>query len=106
LRLRKVRHVSHLVLSLVALVEFSIPAWSQTPVKPKLSISYVNLNPIEDGFYNGNVGLQLQRTDSPQVNFNLNIQHVKTLDEVYSKVRPAVDHLADELKNADDIFPH
>ncbi|MGO8932428.1 MAG: hypothetical protein ACLQDA_01840 [Terracidiphilus sp.] len=81
-------------------------AYSQTPDQPKLTIGSISLGSTGDGSYNANVNLALQRTGNPQVSFNLSFQHVRTLDEVYAKLRPAVDHLADELKNAHDDFPH
>jgi hypothetical protein len=99
---------SHLGLFLVVSTGLIVPANSQTPGKAKLTISSVNLSSSGDGFYNGNAFLLLVRPESPQqqVNFSLNFQHVKTLEEVYAKVRPEVDRLADELKNADIEFPH
>jgi hypothetical protein len=77
-----------------------VPAHGQTPGRAKLTINSINLRPSVDGFFNGNVGLTLQRAETPQqaINFNLQFQHVKTLAKVYNKLRPEIDHLADELK--------
>lgn len=79
---------------------------SQTPDQPKLTIGYINFSPTSDGFYNVGVGLNLQRANNPQVNFSASMQHIKTLEEVYEKLRPAVDNLADELKHAEIVIPH
>lgn len=76
-------------------------AFSQTPDRPKLTIGNINFMPVSDGFYNTNIGLHLRRPNSPQINFNINAQHVKTVQEVFDQLRPAIDHLADELKNAE-----
>jgi hypothetical protein len=81
------------------------PAYPQSVAKAKLTISNIGLNPIADGFYNASVNLVLQRPGSPQVNFGIFVQHVKTLDEVYDKVRPEAERLVDELKNADIEIP-
>jgi hypothetical protein len=80
-------------------------AKSEEVNRPRLTINFVGFNPVGDGDYNANVGLMLQRADSPQINFNISLQHVRSLDEVYIRVRPAVDALADELRNAIDDFP-
>ncbi|HXW25920.1 MAG TPA: hypothetical protein VEK73_14345 [Xanthobacteraceae bacterium] len=81
-------------------------ALSKTPDQAKLTIGSIGLNPTGDGYYNANVNLTLQRANNPQVNFNIFFQHVKSLDELYVKLRPAVDDLADELKHAEIIIPH
>lgn len=81
-------------------------AFSQTPDRSQLTVGNINFNPTSDGVYDANVGLYLRRPNSPQINFNVNIQRVKTLDEVYDKLRATVDHLADELKNAEIEKPH
>lgn len=82
-------------------------AFSQTPDQPRLTIGSVSFNPTTDGFYDASVGLRLQRASNPQINFSIYLQHVKTLDEVYDKLRPAVDDLAEELKHAKiEIPPH
>ena len=82
-------------------------AFGQTAkTQPKLTVSNINFSSTGDGFYSANVNLTLQRTNNPQVNFNLSFQHVKSLDEVYAELRPAVDGLADELKHAEIVIPH
>jgi hypothetical protein len=101
---------SHLVLFLVVSTGLMVPSYSQTPGKAKLTVDNVSLSPSGDGFYNAGVGLTFQRPSAPQqsINFTFNFQHIKTLGEVYDKVRPEIDHLADELKNADidiEILP-
>lgn len=73
--------------------------------RPRLTINNVNFSMIGEGDYNANVSLLLQRADSPQISFNIFLQHVRSLDDVYARVRPAVDTLADELRNAIDDFP-
>jgi hypothetical protein len=100
-------------LSLVALnlTAFSAgSAYCQTPAQPKLTLGNVNFyNPTPDGFYTCNVGLSLERgSNNPQVGFNITMQHVRTLDEVYEKLKPEVDALANELKAAAEGFhpPH
>jgi hypothetical protein len=81
-------------------------AFGQSVDRPKLSVSNIVLNLTGDGYYNASVNLTLQRTNNPQVNFNLYFPHVKSLDDLYAKLRPAVDDLADELKHAEIIIPH
>ena len=97
-------------LSLVALSLAAGSAYCQTPGQPKLIFQNVNfVSPTPDGFYTASVGLGLERgPNNPQVNFNIIIQHVRTLDEVYEKLKPAVDDLANELKEASGGFhpPH
>jgi hypothetical protein len=81
-------------------------AYAQAPGQATLVVNGVNLNPTGEGFYNANVGLTLRRgSNDLQVNFNISVQHVRGLEEVYARVRPEVEHLADELKNARDDFP-
>lgn len=92
--------------SLALAVISSSSALSQTPDRPKVIIGNINFNPTPDGFYNVNVGLYLQRTNNPQVNFNVSVQHVRSLDEVYDKLRPTVDDLSEELKHAEIEKPH
>ncbi len=85
-------------------------AYCQTATEPKLMVAAINLNsPTPDGFYNAGVNVILQRGgNNPQVGFNLSFQHIRTLDELYAKLKPAVDQLADELKIASEHFqpPH
>jgi hypothetical protein len=76
----------------------------EQPNRAKLQVSNVSLVPTGDD-YNGSVNLLLERPGSPSIYFGLSFQHVRSLEDLYSKVRPAVDHLADELKSASDDFP-
>src|ERR1700722_15792250 len=97
-------------LSLVALCLTAGSAYRQSSVEPKLVLQNVNVNPVgDDGFYNAGVGLGLTRgPNNPQINFNVSIQHVRSLDEVYDKLKPALDDLSKELKTASENFhpPH
>jgi hypothetical protein len=80
-----------------------------SPDEPKLTVSDVVLTPQPDGYYVGNVDLSLNRgPNNPQVGFRVTIQHARTLDEIYDKLKPAVDDLASELKKASENFhpPH
>jgi hypothetical protein len=80
-------------------------AKSEEANRPRLTINNINFSTLGEGDYNANVSVLLQRADSPQVNFNIFLQHVRSLDDVYGRVRPAIDALADELRNAIDDFP-
>jgi hypothetical protein len=63
------------------------------------------LAPQREGYYNANVGLNLDRGGSnPSVSFNLAISRVKTLNDVYAQLKPEVDKLGDELKKAAESF--
>ena len=75
-------------------------AFSDPSNESKLTIGNIMLNPTSEGDFTANVNLYLRRANSPQINLSVDVQHVKTIDEVYDKLRPSVDHLADELKNA------
>jgi hypothetical protein len=75
-------------------------AFGQAPISPKLNIGNIIFNPTQDGFYNANVNIYVQPPDNPQINFSVVIQHVRSLHEVYDELKPAVDRLADELKQA------
>ena len=101
---------SHLMWSLFARLwlgaVLTSAAFGQTAIRPKLTISNISLGAIPDGYYNANVNLTLERTNNPQVNFNAYFPHVKSLDELCTKLRPAVDNLADELKHAEIVVPH
>ena len=81
-------------------------AFSESSGESKLAIGNIVLNPMPDGLYTANVNLYLRRGNSPQINFSVSVQRVKTIDEVYDKLRPSVDHLADELRNAEIERPH
>jgi hypothetical protein len=81
-------------------------ALSQQADRPKLAVTNIGLSVIGEGFYNANVNVVLQRTGNPQINFGFFFQRVRSLDEVYEKLRPAVDDLADELKHAEIVIPH
>ncbi len=81
-------------------------AFSQALERPKLSIGNIIFNAPQDGFYDVNVNLYVRRTDNPQINFSVLIQHVRSLDEVYDKLKPAVDQLADELRKAEFNRPN
>ena len=97
-------------LSLVALSLSAGSAYCQTPDRPKLTLQNINLNnPTPDGFYTAYVNLLLERAPTnPGVNFTITIPHIRTLDEVYEKLKPAVDDLSNELKEASGGFhpPH
>jgi hypothetical protein len=103
-------HIKRAVyLSLVVLSLTGSSAYCQTPSEPKLTVNSVSFFPQPDGYYQANVNLGLQRgPNNPQVGFGITIQHVKTLDEVYEKLKPAVDDLANEMKTAAEGFhpPH
>ena len=97
--------------SVIALSVFSAgSAYCQSATEPKLTLGNINFyNGTPDGFYTVNVGLNLIRgPNNPQVNFNITLQHVRSLDEAYDKLKPAIDDLAKELKQASDNFhpPH
>lgn len=102
---RKSALILYLGVTVLAVAISSNSALSQTLDQARLTVGNVNFNPTLDGFYNVNIGLGLQRANNPQIGFNISIQHVKTLDEVYDKLRPAVDALADELKRAKIEIP-
>lgn len=99
-----------LILSLLASVcwsaLFSNAALSQSAGQSKLTVSNIGLSSTGDGYYNANVNLMLQRSNNAQVNFGVFFQHVKSLEEIYGKLRPAVDDLPDELKHAEIVIPH
>jgi len=76
-------------------------AFSQVLERPKLSIGNIIFSAPQDGFYDVNVNLYVRRTNNPQINFSVLIQHVRSLEEVYDRLKPAVDQLADELKKAE-----
>ncbi len=106
----QIKRSLYLSLAVLSLTAFSTSsAYCQTP-EPKLTIANVNFtSPTSDGFYNAYVGLNLQRGGSnPDISFGLQFNHVRTLDEVYDKLKPAVDQLSDELKAASGGFhpPH
>jgi hypothetical protein len=88
-------------------------AYCQQAAEPKLRVQNVVFNPTNyqtpDGFYSASFGLLLDRgQNNPQVNFSITIPHVRTLDEAYDKLKPAIDDLAGELKKASEDFhpPH
>jgi hypothetical protein len=107
---RATKRTSHLILCFVLVFGLPVlihaPAFAQAADQPKLTVSNIGLNSTGDGYYNANVNLTLQRANNPQVNFGLYFQHIKTLDELYAKLRPAVDDLAGELKRAEIVIPH
>jgi hypothetical protein len=79
--------------------------------QPKLVLQNIGLSPINptDGFYTANVGLYLDRgPNNPGVSFGISIPHVRSLDEVFDKLKPALDDLSSELKIAAENFhpPH
>jgi len=79
--------------------------------KPKLVVSTVNLyNLKENGVYEtGNINLTLDRgPNNPTANFGLQVKNVRTLQEAYDQLKPAVVDLANELKAASEDFnpPH
>jgi hypothetical protein len=78
---------------------------SQTPDQAKLGIANINLISASPGPYVAQVGLVLQRPNSPQFNFVVIIREVHNVDEVYDKLRPAVNNLAEDLKNASISIP-
>jgi hypothetical protein len=97
--------------SMFALALSGGAAYCQTAGTPKLTLGNVTFYaPTPDGFYTSNVNLSLDRgpPNNPQVSFGIVIPHVRTLDEVYEKLKPAVDDLANELKTAAENFhpPH
>ncbi len=94
------------ILFLAAALSVGSPALSQALDQAKLTVSNIGLGSTGEGYYNANVNLTLQRAGNPQINFNISFQHVKSLDEIYAKLRPAVDDLADELKHAEIVIPH
>lgn len=96
--------ILYLAMSLGFAAISSNSAFSQTP-EPRLTVGNVNFSPTTDGIYNVSVNLGLQRPNNSQIGFGIYIQHVKTLDDVYEKLRPAVDDLADELKHAKIEIP-
>jgi hypothetical protein len=88
-------------------------AHCQQAVEPKLRLQNIVFNPINyqspDGFYNAGFQLALERgPNNPQFGFSVQIPHVRTLDEAFDKLKPAIDDLAGELKKAAEDFhpPH
>jgi hypothetical protein len=79
----------------------SIDAAFSEASRPTLTIGNINFLPTADGFYDTNVGVYLRRPSGHQINFNLNISHVRSLAEVYDKLKPAIEQLADEVQKAE-----
>lgn len=75
-------------------------SYSQAPEQAKLAILNINLISASPGPYTAQVGLALQRQNFPQINFVVIIQQVHNVPEVYDKLKPAIDNLADDLKGA------
>jgi hypothetical protein len=78
----------------------------QASDQAKLGIANINLISTSPGPYTAQVGLVFQRPNTPQFNFVVIIQQVRNVNEVYDKLRPAVDSLADDLKNTSINIPH
>jgi hypothetical protein len=101
----QIKRIAYLGLLVVSLSAGS--AFGQTPAEPKLVLQGINLGPINppDGFYNANIPMYLDRGPNNQsVSFSINIPHVRSLDEVYEKLKPALDDLSGELKKAAENF--
>lgn len=98
--LRKSALILCLLASIGLVTALNGAAFSQTPNQPKLNIGNIVLNPVQQGYYDADVNLNVRQSNNRQINFAVLIQHVKTLDEVYDRLKPAIDQLADELKNA------
>jgi hypothetical protein len=55
------------------------------------------LSPAYDGFFIATVNLSLQNTKNA-MNFSVTIPHIKALDEVHDRLKPAIDQIADDMK--------
>jgi hypothetical protein len=104
------KHALYIAVTTLSLSTLSVAgAYCQT-VQPKLTIKDIGLySAIADGFYNAKVALVLQRgNNNPTTTFVVSIEHVRTLEELFTKLKPAVSQMADELKAASDSFqpPH
>jgi hypothetical protein len=72
-------------------------------VPPKLTV--LDIRKISGS--NWIVRLSLTRNGNPTVDFDLNINDATTKDDVYAKLKPAVDQLANDLEAAStNIQPH
>ncbi len=76
----------------------STSAGSQTPDQVKLIAYNVNFN--GPGLNTSSVGLQLQRGNQVLMSFTVTIPHVDSVDQAIAKLKPEVDRIADDLKNA------
>jgi hypothetical protein len=104
------KHALYILLTALSLSTLSAAAAYCQSVQPKLTIKDIGLySAIAYGFYNAKVDLVLQRgNNNPTATFVLSIEHVRTLDELFAKLRPPVKQMAEELKAASDDFqpPH
>lgn len=89
----------------------SLPAQAQVQAQqsqePKLKITGISLNPEGDTeFYNGTVYLSLFPVvpGHAQPGLQIIFSHVKSIEEIKEKIKPDVEHIADELKKAADDF--
>jgi len=93
---RKSRMIASFVVVLGA-TAFVGAASSQTPAA-KLIAYTVSFNGPE--LNTSTVNLQLHRGNQVVMTFGVTIPHVGSVDEAIGKLRPEIDRLADELKNA------
>jgi hypothetical protein len=95
---RKSRLFLSLVIALGSAAIVGSSADSQTSNAAKLIVYSVNFN--GPGLNTSSAGLQLQRGNQTLMSFTITIPHVDSVDQALAKLKPEVDRIADDLKNA------
>lgn len=97
-------------LYLATIILGSGTAFAQTKAPattPTLVIQSMQFNRDASGSYTAYVTVNLQPPQAQgNVNFQLTMPNVKTIEEVTQKIKPIVDQLADEAQKAADNFSH
>lgn len=70
----------------------------QTPDQAKLIVYNVSFNGA--GLDTSSVAMQLQRGSQSLMSFSVTIPHVDSVDQAITKMKPEIDRIADDLKNA------